>query len=129
MAGELVGGGWKPRMASILPVLGCVAVCLPVFDPDAHGKGLCLHRYAPVVEHFEGVPGRMAGGENQMAAGQEIGPARALHTDASQAAIPEIHVDQPAFKPDIRSQFQKLLPQVLKGGFNSEININLTSVA
>ena len=49
-----------------------------------------------------------------MAAGQEIGTARALHTDASQAAIPEIHVDQPAFKPDIRSQFQKLLPQVLK---------------
>lgn len=65
VAGELISGGGQSRVSGVLPVLGGVAVGLPVLDPHAHGKGLGLHGHAPGAEHRKGVPGGVAGAQYQ----------------------------------------------------------------
>ena len=77
-------------MSGVLLVLGGVAVRLPLLDADAHGKGLGLHGDAPAVEHLKGVPGGVAGAEDQLPAGQGIGPFRAGDGDTAQSTVPDV---------------------------------------
>ena len=102
-------------MPGVLLVLGSVAVRLPLLDADAYGEGLGLHGDALAVEHGKGVPGGMAGAEDQVAAGQGIGPRRAGNGDARDRAVLDIQVRQLAFKADVGPQVQQLLPQSLQG--------------
>ena len=57
----------------------------------------------------------MAGAEDQVAAGQGIGPRRAGNGDAMDRAVLDIQVRQLAFKADVGPQVQQLLPQSLQG--------------
>ena len=60
-------------MSGVLFVLGGVAVRLPLLDADTYGKGLGLHGHPPAVQHLKGVPGGVAGAENQLPAGEGHG--------------------------------------------------------
>ena len=116
MAGELVGRRRKPGMPGVLPVLGGVAVRLPVFDPHPHGEGLGLHGHTPFMEHGEGVPGGVPWAEEQVGAGKGINALRPLRGDAPQGAVPDVQIRQPALKPDVRSQFQQTAAQIYQNG-------------
>ena len=85
-------------------VLGGVAVGLALLNPHAYSKGLGLQVHAPPVEHGSGVPGGMAGAENQMAAGQGLCPLRSGDPDAGEDAILNLQILQPGFKADVRPQ-------------------------
>ena len=106
-------------MSGVLLVLGGVAVGLSLLDADAHGEGLSLHGNAPAVEQFKGVPGGVTGAEDQLAAGQWIGPLRAGDGDTVQGPVLNVQIRQLMLKPDIRTQVQQLPPQVFQG--NMEI--------
>ena len=77
-------------MSGILFVLGSIAIGLPLLDADAHGEGLALHGNAPAVEQLKGVPGGVTGAENQLAAGQRVGPLRAGDGDTAQSTVPDV---------------------------------------
>ena len=116
VAGELIGGGGQAGVSGVLLVLGGVAVRLPVLDADAHGKGLGLHGDAPAVEHLKGVPGGVAGAEDQLAAGQGVGALPGRSTVMPRRAPSRMSRSvRLAFKPDVRTQVQQLPPQVLQG--------------
>ena len=105
----------QARVSGVLPVLGGVAVGLPVLDPHAHGEGLGLHGHAPGAEHRKGVPGGVAGAEDQLPAGQGIGAIRPVHGDAGQGAAPDVQVGEAAPKPDVRPQLQQAPAQIHQG--------------
>ena len=87
MAAQFIGGGRQTGVSGILFVLGSIAIGLPLLDADAHGKGLGLHGDTPAVEHFKGITGGVTGAEDQLSAGQGIGPLRAGDGDTMQSPI------------------------------------------
>ena len=93
-------------MSGVLLVLGGVAVCLPLLNADAHGKGLGLHGNAPAVQHFKGVPGRMAGTENQVLARERVGSLGAGDCDFPQRTVPDIQIGELALKAEVRPGVQ-----------------------
>ena len=90
MAAQFIGGGRQAGVSGVLFVLGGVAIGLPLLDADAHGEGLGLHGDAPAVEQLKGVPGGVAGAEDQLPAGQRVGPLRAGDGDTAQSTVPDV---------------------------------------
>ena len=90
MAAQFIGGGRQTGVSGVLLVLGGVAIGLPLLDADAHGEGLGLHGDAPAVEHFKGITGGVTGAEDQLSAGQGIGPLRAGDGDTMQGPVPDV---------------------------------------
>ena len=64
---QLVLGRPETRMASRLPPAGCIDQVLRMLDPHAHGKRFALQLHADLIQHFKTVPGRMTGGQHEMA--------------------------------------------------------------
>ena len=115
MAGQLVGGHRQAGVSGVLLVLGGVAVRLPVLNADAHGERLGLHGHAPAVQHLKGVPGGVAGAQNQMAAGENVRALRPGDSNAFQLSAPDVQVRQLALKADVRPQVQQLPAEVFQG--------------
>ena len=53
-------------------VLGTVDDTLLLLNPRAHGKGLGFHGNSHPFQHFEGVPGAVADGENRRVTGNAL---------------------------------------------------------
>ena len=115
MAGELVGGGREAGGPGVLFILGGVDVPLPLLDADAHGEGLGLHGYGPGKEHFKGVPGGVARGQDEVAAGQDLRPLGPLHRHGGDGAVLDADVRQPVLEADVRPQGDELSPEVPQG--------------
>ena len=101
-------------MPGVPPVLGGVAVRLAVLNAQSHGEGLGLHGHAPAVEHLEGVPGGVAGGQDETPAGEAVSPLRAFQDGAGQSPIFRPQVLQPGLKADVRPQGGQLPAEVLE---------------
>ena len=53
-------------------VLAFIHGSLLMFDTDTHSKGLGLHGNSGFLQHFEGVPGAVADGQNTGIAGNDL---------------------------------------------------------
>ena len=115
MAGELIGGGREPGGPGVLLILGGVDVPLPLLDADAHGEGLGLHGHGPGEEHGEGIPGGVARGQDEVAAGQDLRPLGTLHRHGGDGAVLDPDVRQLVLEADVRPQGDELPPQVPQG--------------
>ena len=101
----------RRRQGRVLPaVLGLVNSGLLVFDPHTHGKGLWLHGYPGFVQHFKGVPGAVADGQNGGIAGDEF-PISGFHTH--QSAFLQTQSGDLGVEADLSPQGNNSLAQVL----------------
>jgi hypothetical protein len=61
----MVIGRGQAGVAGRGPILNAVDEPLGVFDPEAHGERLGLHRHAGPAQHPKGIPGAVAYGEDE----------------------------------------------------------------
>ena len=85
-------------------VLGVVDLALEVFDPDAHGKRFGLQGDALCLQHGEGVPGTVANGQDQLAAGNLLPASGSIQNKSRELAVPILQPGQLGLKPDFSPQ-------------------------
>ena len=95
------------------PVLGAVDRFLPVLNAHTHGEGLALHRYAHLMQPPEAVPRRVADGEDQVAAGERLGPAGVGDPCADQCIAFGDKPVQPGLKTDFPAEGDDFLSDIL----------------
>ena len=89
---------------------------LKMFNPDAHGKGLGLHGNVLGGQHGKGVPGAVANGQNQLAAGDPLPAAGSLQSDPREASVSVFQTGERGLKPDRAPQLLHPAAQVLHHG-------------
>ena len=94
-------------------VLGLGDHSLGVLDAHPNGKGLGGEGDPAVVEHLKGVPGRMAGGQNQRIAHLFICALRANGGETGQSTAAYRQAGQPVAKADLTAQGEQFLADVL----------------
>ena len=107
MAGQLVVGGRQlvPERA----VLGLGDELLLVLDPHTDGKALLLHGHPLLLQHPEGIPGRVAGRQHQGVTVQAVAPLRSLHPNAAELSAAVFQSGEAAAKAHVTAQGDELL--------------------
>ena len=108
MAGQLVVGGGEPVPEGA--ELGAAHRLLAVLNAHADGEGLALHGQAQLVQHLEGVPGGVAGGQDQGVAGEGAGAALRLDGEGGEAAVHPGQPDELVAEADVCPQAEQLAP-------------------
>ena len=106
VAGQFVVGGRQALPGRAKLGLGEGGLC--VLDPHADGKGLGGKRNARLQQQFEGIPGGVAGGEDQRVAGQVVGALGALRLQRGQLAVSDLQTGQAVSKAYVAAQLQQL---------------------
>ncbi len=111
VTGQLIVRGGQPVRRRA--VLGQADGALIVLDAHTDGKGLFLHGNPRLGQHGKGIPGGVAGGQDQSVAGQGIGPLGPLHREGGQRPAGLLQPGQPVPKAHIAAQGDQLLADVL----------------
>ena len=85
-----------------------------MLDPQSHGEGFGLQRYAQPVQHFKGIPGGVSGTKDQAPAGERFPPRRAGYIRARQPPMLDAKLFQAGFKAKLRPQCGQLPAEVLE---------------
>ena len=112
MDAQLVVRRAQRRMIGRRAVLGAVDHRLAMLDARADGEGLARHGHVQPVEHFEGVPGAVAHGENHVVREQRAPALGALQHRARDAAVLDFKADQLCLKADRAAQREDLPAQI-----------------
>ena len=109
MAAELVIRRTQSGMFRCRAVLAAVDHALPVLDARAQGERLLLHVHAAFAEHFKGVPGTVADGENQRVRGNFF---PAVQRDRGDFSILDAQAGKSGLKAHLAAQADDLPAQV-----------------
>ena len=107
MTGQLIVGGGQ-----LVPegtVLGLGDELLLVLNAHPDGKALLLHGYPLLLQHPEGVPGGVAGGQHQRVTVQAVAALGTLHRNSRELAAAVFQTGQAAAKAHVTAQGDELL--------------------
>ena len=85
-----------------------------MLDAHADGEGLRLHRHAPLAQHLERVARAVAGGEDNVARGENIVPLGRGDAQRTEAAAVHVDIRERVGKAHLAAAVDDLAAEVLQ---------------
>ena len=85
-----------------------------MFDANADGEGLWLHRHAPLAQHGKGIPRAVTGRKDDVARGENIVPLGRGNAQRAHAAAVELDIRERVGKAHLAAAVDDLAAQVLQ---------------
>ena len=85
-----------------------------MLDAHADGKGLWLHRHAPLAQHLEGIARAMAGRKHDVLCGQRVLPLGGTHAQRRDAAAVLLDIHNLVGKPNFAAAVDDLAAEILQ---------------